>query len=171
MYNFFTYWKYINWIQSSPLMPAWLRTQFLILCGAKIHSSVRISSHVFIGSNRLSISKNVFINIGCFLDGNEEIVIEEAVRVGPYTKFLTASHTINPDIFRRAGISKNINLPVFVGRGSWIGIGATILPGVRIEEGCIIGAGALVIKSTKPNGLYAGLPARRIKDLPLAHKN
>ena len=152
-------------------MPAWVRTQFLILCGATIHHSSRISSHVFIGSNRLSISKNVFINIGCFLDGNEEIVIEDGVRVGPYTKFLTCTHTINPDTYRRAGISTNIKLPVFVGRGSWIGVGATILPGVRIEEGCIVGAGAVVIKSTMPNGLYAGLPARRIKDLPIAHKN
>ena len=42
---------------------------------------------------------------------------------------------------------------------------AIILPGVTIAEGCVIAAGAVVNKSTEPDGLYAGVPARRVKDL------
>lgn len=45
-----------------------------------------------------------------------------------------------------------------------IGAGSIIFPGVTIREGCSIGAMTLVNKSTQPWGIYAGNPARRIKD-------
>ena len=44
---------------------------------------------------------------------------------------------------------------------------SVILSVVNILDGCIIAANSVVTKSTEPNGLYAGVPARRIKDLPL----
>lgn len=34
-----------------------------------------------------------------------------------------------------------------------------------VKSGCVIGAGALVKNSCESNGLYVGIPARRIKDL------
>jgi maltose O-acetyltransferase len=39
------------------------------------------------------------------------------------------------------------------------------MPGVTIAEGCIIGANTLVSDSTEPDGLYAGTPAKRVRDL------
>lgn len=45
-----------------------------------------------------------------------------------------------------------------------VGAGAIIFPGVKIREGCSVGAMTLVNKSTQPWGIYAGNPARRIKD-------
>lgn len=38
--------------------------------------------------------------------------------------------------------------------------GAIVLPGVTIERGCVIGAGSVVVKNCKANGLYAGNPAK-----------
>ena len=46
----------------------------------------------------------------------------------------------------------------------WIGAHTTILDGVRVARGCVIGAGAVVTKSTNPYGVYAGVPAARIAD-------
>nr|WP_321983133.1 hypothetical protein [uncultured Lichenicoccus sp.] len=43
----------------------------------------------------------------------------------------------------------------------------TILPGVTIARGCVIGVGATVIKTKEPNGLYLGTTARRVRDQPL----
>ncbi|CAI8777017.1 acyltransferase [Pseudomonas brassicacearum] len=45
-----------------------------------------------------------------------------------------------------------------------VGAGATVMPGVTIKEGCSIGAMALVTKSTDPWGIYAGIPAVRMKE-------
>lgn len=48
-----------------------------------------------------------------------------------------------------------------------IGMGATILDNARVGTGCIIAANALVLSNSilEPNGIYAGVPARRIKDI------
>lgn len=45
-----------------------------------------------------------------------------------------------------------------------VGAGSVIFPGVTIREGCAVGAMTLVNKSTQSWGIYAGNPARRIKD-------
>ena len=55
--------------------------------------------------------------------------------------------------------------PVVIGDGTWIGAGAIILPGLTVGAGCIVAAGAVVTKDCTPNGLYAGVSARRIRDL------
>jgi len=54
--------------------------------------------------------------------------------------------------------------PVLLGRQVIVGAGSIIFPGVEVAEGCAIGAMTLVLKSTKPWGIYVGNPARRIKD-------
>ncbi|MFZ4893078.1 acyltransferase [Plantibacter sp. Mn2098] len=55
--------------------------------------------------------------------------------------------------------------PVSIGEGVWIGARAIVMPGVVIGDGCVIAAGAVVISVCLPDGMYAGVPARRIKDL------
>jgi acetyltransferase-like isoleucine patch superfamily enzyme len=45
-----------------------------------------------------------------------------------------------------------------------VGANSTILPGVEVAEGCSIGAMTLLLKSTKPWGIYAGVPAKRINE-------
>ena len=56
------------------------------------------------------------------------------------------------------------NIGIQVKDNVWIGANVTILDGVVIETGCILAAGAVVTKSTEPNGIYAGIPAKKIKD-------
>lgn len=45
---------------------------------------------------------------------------------------------------------------------SWIGLNVTILDGVKISVGTIVGAGAVVARTTDPYGIYVGNPARKI---------
>jgi len=44
----------------------------------------------------------------------------------------------------------------------WIGSRATILPGVRIGKGAVVGAGAVVTKAVEPYSIVGGTPARQI---------
>ncbi|MFJ6163382.1 acyltransferase [Pseudarthrobacter sp. NPDC092200] len=85
------------------------------------------------------------------------------VFVGPRAVFATRNHVLG-DSSRRAG--PNIDQPIFIGSGCWVGAGAIVLGNVNVAPGCVIAAGAVITKDTEPNGLYAGVPALRIKDLP-----
>jgi maltose O-acetyltransferase len=154
----------INALQRSVLVPSRFRTMMLRLAGAEIDRSVNMSPLSFIGSPSISISAGVVTNIGCFFDGCARITIGERVRFGPYVKILTGTHPVRNSVYRRKA-GENLNLPVVIERGCWIGMGAIIMPGVTIAEGCVIAAGAVVTRSTEPNGLYAGNPAVRKKDL------
>lgn len=160
-------WKVFNSIQSTSLLPIPLRTFILYFAGVHIARSARIAEKVYIGSRKLIMGQKTFVNVGGFLDGCAPIIIEDYVRIGPYVKILTGSHK-----YRLYRIRRNPNdgveaKEVHIQKGCWIGMGAIILPGVTIAEGCIIAAGSVVIKDTEPNGLYAGNPAKRVKDLEI----
>lgn len=53
--------------------------------------------------------------------------------------------------------------PIVIGDDVWIGYGATILSGVTLGKGCVVGARALVCKDVPPYAVVAGVPARIIK--------
>jgi acetyltransferase-like isoleucine patch superfamily enzyme len=55
-------------------------------------------------------------------------------------------------------------IPTIVKKGASIGSGATILCGVTIGEGAIIGAGSVVTKDVPPDTIYAGVPAKFLRD-------
>lgn len=55
--------------------------------------------------------------------------------------------------------------PIHVGKNVWIGAHATILPGVNIGDGAIIGAGAVVNKNIPANCVAVGVPAKPIKNI------
>ena len=54
--------------------------------------------------------------------------------------------------------------PVEIGKHVIIGASAVVFPGCEIAIGCAIGSGSIVTSSTEPWGIYAGSPARRIKE-------
>ena len=53
---------------------------------------------------------------------------------------------------------------VEIQKHSIVGANSTIMPGVTLAEGTAVGSMSLVLSSTSPWGIYAGCPARRIKD-------
>lgn len=54
---------------------------------------------------------------------------------------------------------------VYVGRGTWLGIGSIVCNNVNITSKCKVGAGAVVIKNISEIGTYVGVPARRIEKI------
>jgi acetyltransferase-like isoleucine patch superfamily enzyme len=118
----------------------------------------------FHGQLKLNIEDDVFVNQNCHFDTAAPITLRSGTRIGDHVRFITSTHEIGAST-RRAGPGKA--RPIVVGRGVWVGSGACILPGVSVADGCIIAAGAYLTRSTQPDGLYAGVPARRVRDLPV----
>lgn len=150
----------INKLSVSPFVTYKIRWKLYKLFNANIEG--KIFSHVVFEYKNVRIGKGTFVNKYCWFDGNSFINIGENCAIANHVRFCTSTHKIGC-LEKRAGkfIEKEIN----IGNGCWIGANVTILPGVVIEDGCIIAAGAVVTKNCYKNGMYAGVPAKRIKDL------
>lgn len=71
----------------------------------------------------------------------------------------TLTNSLVPKKFKNEKFAK-----VILERHVIVGAGAVVMPGVTITEGCSVGAMALLTKSTEPWGIYAGVPAVRVKE-------
>ena len=121
-----------------------------ILPNAKIGGDCNICDHVFI-ENDVVIGDRVTIKSGVQIwDG---IVLEDDVFIGPNVTF---TNDKNPKSGNR---SFNL-LRTLVKKNVSIGANSTILPGLTIGEGAVIGAGSVVTKSVNPFAVVFGNPAR-----------
>jgi len=146
-------------------LPAFVRTWLMRRLGFDVARDACIWANCSFRSRNIKIGSEVFINYGFFFDGSDLLVIGNKVRIGQFVRIITSSHVIGPASQRCT--LEAATAPVRVEDGCWIGSGVTILPGVTVRQGCVIAACSLVTTTTEPNGLYAGTPARRIKDLPV----
>jgi acetyltransferase-like isoleucine patch superfamily enzyme len=132
------------------------------LYGCDIGDDTRIGAFVEIQKNsrigaRCKISSHTFI---C-----EGVAIEDEVFIGHGVMFTN-------DLFPRAcnadGVSQTeadwAVVPTLVRRHASIGSNATIIAGVVIGEGSLVGAGAVVTDNVPDHAIVAGVPARRIGD-------
>nr|WP_315089741.1 acyltransferase [uncultured Alloprevotella sp.] len=118
-------------------------------CGITIGKNVRIcSSARIIGSGNLSIKENTWIGPQSLLLVSANVVIGENCDIAPRTCIVTGSHKINL-ITENKIAGEGYNLPIHIGNGCWICIGATILGGSDIGDCSIVAAGSIV-KGTFP---------------------
>lgn len=140
------------------------RRKYLHIRGVKLVETSTIERWRSLGDFRLIVGDNVYINQGLHIDGSEAVYIGSNVRIGPYVTILTSTHHITEDSRSRASHAV-VGCSVTIEDGVWLGASSMILPGVVVREGCVVAASAVVTRSTEPNGVYAGVPARRIRDL------
>ena len=90
------------------------------------------------------------------------LIIGNDVMMGPEVVILTYSHK-----FDRLDIPMNDQGsyvdPVMIGNDVWIGTRSIILPGVKIGNGVLIGAGAVVTKDVPDYAIVGGVPAKIIR--------
>lgn len=109
----------------------------------------------------ISIGDNSGIGVNCTVRG--PLVMGNDIMMGPDVRIMTGRHkTERTDIpMRLQGFLPEQQ--VTIGNDVWIGAGATILPGVSIGNGSIIGTCAVVTKDVPDFAVVAGVPARVIK--------
>ena len=101
-------------------------------------------------------------------------VINACATVGEHCIINTGAIIEHDDVIENyVHISPNVALggTVHIGANSHIGIGATVRNNLDICDGCIIGAGAVVICDIKTSGTYIGVPTKEIKHNSRANKD
>lgn len=116
------------------------------------------SAHISLGvemwaGRRLSMGARSTIGQRCYIDARGGVRIEADVSMSREAAVLTATHI--PDDERFAARLA----PVHLGRRCWIGMRALIMPGVRVGEGAVVGAGSIVTADVEPYTIVAGAPA------------
>ena len=110
----------------------------------------------------IEVGENFFANYNCILLDVNKIIIGNNVMLAPGVILSTAGHPIHPDI-RNSGLEYGI--PIIIGDNVWIGANTTINPGVTIGNNTVIGAGSVVTHDVPSNVIYAGNPAKHIKNI------
>lgn len=133
-----------------------------------------LSQAAFVASNatvvgEVAIAPGASIWYGAIVRGDvEKIVIGESTNIqdGAILHGDPGQPTILEDhvtVGHRAVVHS-----AYIERGSLIGIGATVLDGVRVGAGSIIGAGAVVTKNVPPRSLVVGIPGKVVRELSQA---
>jgi acetyltransferase-like isoleucine patch superfamily enzyme len=127
----------------------------------------RLGREVFLEtaeSGSITVGKQVRINAGCFLVSYAGITIGDHCLIGEYTSIRDANHRIDgPQLIREQG---HESAPIVIGTNVWIGRGTTILKGVRIGDGAVVGANSVVTHDVPAGAVVAGCPARLLRQRP-----
>lgn len=136
------------------------RIIFLKLKKVKFGKNVFIAKNliIFNGVN-LEIGHNVLIGEGAKIHCHGKIKIGDNFLAAPGLTINSGTH----DIYTMEPIIKDIE----IGNNVWCGLNVTILAGVKIGDNSIIGASSLVTKDVASDSVYAGVPAKKIKDIAL----
>jgi maltose O-acetyltransferase len=149
------------WVITPPALRVFVSRRCLLGVGQRVELE---PGSTFRDTN-VVISDDVYIGDRCHFDCHDLIVIGPAAQIGAGSSLITGTHHIGQGN-ARAGTWRSA--PIVIGAGSWLGAGVTVLPGVTVGSGCVIAAGAVVTRDCDPDGLYAGVPARRARDLSVA---
>jgi maltose O-acetyltransferase len=159
---------WVNAVVPSAIVPRHWRWALLRVAGLHAERFSVIAENVNIFGNDIRIGTYSFVGVNVILDCSGPVRIGSGCSLGLGVSIVTGTHEVGPE-HRRAG--RNISLPVILEDGCWLGANVTVLPGVTIGRGCIVGANSLVTKDCEPNGLYIGQPARRVRELTDADAN
>lgn len=143
----------------------------------------------FYGADRIALGNNIRIDDFCVLSaGAGGIYIGNHVHVAVYSSLIGAGkitlsefcnissrvsiYSSNDDYSGAAMTNPTVpaeytnvrHADVFLGKHVIVGSGSVLLPGIKLEEGVAVGALSLIQKNCSSFGIYAGNPARRIRD-------
>jgi acetyltransferase-like isoleucine patch superfamily enzyme len=108
---------------------------------------------------RLTIGDHVALNCGVCIDVWHDVRIGDKVMIAPYVSIIDDSrHEIEPG-------TPLYNGPTVIEDNVWLAANVSVLPGVTIGSGSVIGGHSVVNRDIPPNSFAAGSPARVIRTL------
>lgn len=120
-----------------------------ILCGEKL----------ILEGNKSGTVASLIVSSGCYLQAGNGIRIGEGTIWAPNVVIVSANHDMS-----KSDKSWAPGAEVQIGKNCWLGANCVILPGVKLGDNTVVGAGAVVTKSfVEGNVVIAGNPANKIK--------
>jgi acetyltransferase-like isoleucine patch superfamily enzyme len=102
----------------------------------------------------------VRLNYGVSIGAMGSVRIGDRTRIGPYVMIIdTEFH----DVYDRDRMPEP--RPVVIEEDVWIGAKASIMPGVTIGRGAVVGVSSVVSTNVQPHAVVVGIPAREVKKL------
>jgi maltose O-acetyltransferase len=166
-----------EWVRARPVLLRAVRTAryFLHLAGrprkAFVAASYRLrlkrcgrsvdfeTGMIVRNPGRISIGDGCSFGSFVILDAHAPITIGDNCMFAARATISTFTH----DYTRSPMNSVTITKPVAIGNDVWLGIGATVMPGVVVGDGAVIGAHALVTRNVPPYAIVVGVPAKVMK--------
>lgn len=123
-----------------------------------IGNNVMIDKNVHLG-NDIKINDGTGIGKNCLIMSGT--TIGKGCSIAPDVYIWTRNHNFGINRTAYGGFTKE----VMIGNYVWIGVRTIILPGCQIGDNVVIGAGSVVTKNLASGGVYAGNPAKWIKNI------
>lgn len=108
----------------------------------------------------IEIGENFYANHNLIILDENKVRFGDNVFVAPNCAFYTAGHPLD---FNTRNQGLEYAKPIEVGNNVWIGGNVVVLPGVKIGNNCVIGAGSVVTKDIPDNSVAVGNPCKVIK--------
>jgi acetyltransferase-like isoleucine patch superfamily enzyme len=127
-------------------------------------SNLKLGPNVVLFNRReIQLGENVYIGDGSIFAGRVPIIVGNNVMFGPQVMIRGGDHNFSEIGVPMTKCSKlGVNLPINIEDDVWIAARVIILKGITIQEGAVIGAGALVNKNILPYTINVGIPAKPI---------
>jgi len=133
--------------------------------GVRIGRNARIYSVTMHDCHNIQIMDGVHVNEGTVIFGGGGVVIESNAMISSNCNIYSVTHDVDAarkGLLYRETVEFGV---VTIGKNSWVGAGVSIMPGTSIGENSIVGAGSVVVASVPPNCVYAGVPAKFLRNL------
>ncbi len=121
----------------------WMQQPVMVVCGSNV-----------------TIGNNCYFNAGTTLLDDYKIVIGNNVLISPNVTIITTGHPLHPEM-RMHG--EMYSAAVTIEDDAWIGACVTLLPGVTIGRGAMVGAGSVVTKDVPPMTVAVGNPCKVLR--------
>jgi acetyltransferase-like isoleucine patch superfamily enzyme len=132
----------------------------LILGDDCVIRSIVARTELYVGPGAtMVLGRKVHVNSGCSFSAVARVEIGDRVEIAPH---VTIQDNAFHDLYDRARLPES--KPVVVEDDVWLAANCTLLPGVRVGRGAVVGAHAVVTRDVEPFSVVAGVPAQ-----PVAH--
>ncbi len=110
----------------------------------------------------IEIGENFYANVGCVILDGAKVTFGDNVFIAPGCGFYTAGHPFDVEQ-RNKGLE--YAYPITIGNNVWIGAQVVVLPGVKIGDNSVIGAGSVVTHDIPAGVVAVGNPCRVIREI------